>query len=55
MARTHRSLSISQLDLGEVVVWQFGGKDVFVGKQLEVAAKSQIGLLEIFSLGDNIS
>ena len=28
-------------------MWQFGGKDVFVGWQLEVAAKSQMGLLEI--------
>ena len=27
-----------------VVVLHFGGKDVFVGRQLEVAAKSQIGL-----------
>ena len=27
-----------------VVVWHFGGKDVFSGWQLEVAAKSQIGL-----------
>ena len=29
-------------------MWQFGEKDVFVGKQLEVAAKSQIGLSDIF-------
>ena len=30
--------------LDGVVVLEFGGKDMFVSKQLEVAAKSQIGL-----------
>ena len=35
---------IHLIRLGEVVVWHFGGKDVFVGYQIEVAAKSQIGL-----------
>ena len=34
--------------LDGVVVWHLRGKDVFVGCQLEVAAQSQIGLLEIF-------
>ena len=39
---------MKMIRLDFVKVWHFGGKDVFVGKQLEVAAKSQIGLLEIF-------
>ena len=30
--------------LDGVEVWHFLGKDAFVGQQLEVAAKSQIGL-----------
>ena len=37
-----------KIRLDGVVVWHFGGKDVFVAQQPEVAAKSQIGLLEIF-------
>ena len=39
---------MKMIRLNGVMVWYFGGKDVFVGEQLEVAAKSKIGLLEIF-------
>ena len=35
---------MKMIRLDGVVVWHFGGKDEFVGQQLEVAAKSQIGL-----------
>ena len=35
---------MKMIRLDGVEVWHFGGKDVFVGSQLEVAAKSQIGL-----------
>ena len=34
---------MKMIRLDVVEVWHFGGKDVFVGSQLEVAAKSQIG------------
>ena len=30
---------MKMIRLDGVVVWHFGGKDVFVGQQLEVAAK----------------
>ena len=42
---------MKMIRLDWVEVWYSGGKDVFVGKQLEVAAKSQIGLLDIFFIG----
>ena len=39
---------MKMIRLNGVMVWHFLGKGVFVGEQLEVAAKSQIGLLEFF-------